>query len=92
MATNVPKQERVLVSVEELDKKVRDVAFEGRIMNRYGAFDLIVKGAMKNPNYSYLYCDLLDRDCYTTITMMIKNTESGKLWVRGENPKEFPKR
>jgi hypothetical protein len=74
MATNVPKQDRVLVSVEELDQKIRDVAFEGRIMNRYGTFDLIAKGAMKNPNYSYLYCDLLDRDGYTTITMMIKNT------------------
>jgi hypothetical protein len=50
------------------------VAFEGKIMNHYETFDLIVKGAMKNPNYSYLYCDLLNRNGYTTVTMMIKNT------------------
>ena len=74
MATNVPKQEKVLVFVEELDQKIWDVAFEGKIMNHYETFDLIVKGAMKNPNYSYLYCDLLNRNGYTTITMMIKNT------------------
>jgi hypothetical protein len=74
MDTNVPRQERVLVFVEELDQKIQDVAFEGKIITRYRTFNLIVEGAIKNPNYSYLYYGFLDRDGYTGVTMMIKNT------------------
>jgi hypothetical protein len=43
-------------------------------MNRYKTFDLIAKNSFKNPNYSYGYYDFLDRNDYTTVTMMIKKT------------------
>ena len=66
MAQTVQKQERVVVSVEDLDQGICDVTFEARIMNCYGTYDRIVAKKLVT-SFQYLYCDLLDRGDFTTI-------------------------
>ncbi len=67
------KEARLVVTVDDLDFKIRDVAFEAKVLNRYGTFDRIANRSMEDPNYAYLYCDLLDRAILTTITLRVKS-------------------
>ncbi len=41
------KEVRLVVEVNDLDFKIRDVAFEAKVVNRYGTFDRITIGAWK---------------------------------------------
>ena len=92
MAQIVQKKKRVVVSVEDLDQGIRDVAFEARIMNCYGTYDRIVAKKL-DTSFQYLYCDLFDRGGFTTMTLMCKNEIISKheaclhkrLFVRVEN-------
>lgn len=92
MAEIVQKQERVVVSVDDLDQGIRDVAFEAKVVNRYGTYDRVVANKLQT-SYQYLYCDLLDRGGFTTITLMCKTEMIPKheaclkkgLFVRVEN-------
>jgi hypothetical protein len=55
-----------------LDFEIRDVTFETKVFNRYGTFDWITNKNMKNSNYAYLHCHLLDKAALTTITLKVK--------------------
>jgi hypothetical protein len=66
------KEAKLVVEVDDLDFRIRDVAFEAKMFNRYGTFDQIVNKGMEDPSYAYLHCDLLDRAALTTITLRVK--------------------
>ncbi len=66
------KKTRLVVEVDDLDFKIRDVAFEANVLNKYGTFDRIANKSMEDPSYAYLHCDLLDRATLTTITLKAK--------------------
>jgi len=48
MVVVLMKEARLVVKVDDLDFKIRDVAFKANVFNRYGTFDL---------GYAYLHCD-----------------------------------
>lgn len=62
-----------VVSVDDLDCGVWDVAFEGKVLNRYGTYDWITKKLIDDLVYAYLYCELLDVIGLTTITLRVKS-------------------
>jgi hypothetical protein len=91
----IVKEVRLIVAVDDLDFKIKDVAFEAKVLNRYGTFDQIANKNMEDLGYAYLHCDLLDRVALTTITLRVKShhiemheqhlhkmhvCESGKFW------------
>jgi hypothetical protein len=59
--------------VDDLDFGIRDVAFEAKVFNTYGAFDRITNKSMEDLSYAYLHCDLLNRAALTTITLRTKS-------------------
>jgi hypothetical protein len=63
----------LVVAVDDLDFRIRDVAFEAKVLNRYGTFDQIAHRSMEDPSYAYLHCDLLDKATLTTITLKVKS-------------------
>ena len=69
------KASKPIISVTDIDENSRDVWFEGKILNRYGTFDFVRAGNSKRASgsslYPYLHCDLIDRECLTTVTMTI---------------------
>ncbi len=67
------KETRVIVVVDDLDFRIKDVAFEAKALNRYGTFDQIANKNMEDPNYAYLHCDLLDRAALTIINLKVKS-------------------
>jgi hypothetical protein len=67
------KEARLVVEVDDLDFKIRDVTFEAKVFNRYGIFDHITNSRMENPGYAYLHYDLLDRATITTIILRVKS-------------------
>jgi hypothetical protein len=58
--------------MDDLDFRIKDVAFETKVFNRYGTFDWIINRNMEDPCYAYLHCDLLDRVALTIITLKVK--------------------
>ncbi len=66
------KEARFIVTVDDLDFRIRDVAFEAKVLNRYGTFDQITNRIMEDPRYAYLHCVLLDRTALTIITLRMK--------------------
>lgn len=66
------KEAKVVVNVNDLHQGLRDVAFEGKVLCWYETFNWIVCNAMRDLDYAYLYCDLLDKGGLTTVTMQIK--------------------
>jgi hypothetical protein len=67
------KETRLVIMVDDLDFRIRDVAFEAKVFNRYGTFDQIANKSMENPSNTYLHCDLLDKAALTTITLKVKS-------------------
>ncbi len=67
------KEVRLVIMVDDLNFKIRDVAFEAKVFNRYGTFDQIANRSMEDLGYAYLHCDLLDRVVLTTITLRVKS-------------------
>jgi len=65
------KEIRVVVAMDDLDFGIRNIAFEAKVLNRYGTFDQITNRSMEDSNYAYLHCDLLDRVALTTITLRV---------------------
>jgi hypothetical protein len=59
--------------MDDLDFKIKDVAFEAKVFNRYGTFAWIVNRNMENLNYAYLHFDLLNRAALTIITLRVKS-------------------
>jgi len=72
MAIVIMKEARLIVEMDDLDFRIRDVTFEAKVLNRYGTFDRIANRSMEDPSYAYLHNDLLDRATMTTITMKVK--------------------
>jgi hypothetical protein len=67
------KEVRLVVVMDDLDFKIKNVAFEAKVFNRYDTFDQITNRSMEDPSYAYLHCDLLDRVALTTITLRVKS-------------------
>ncbi len=44
------KETRLVVVVDDLDFKIKDVSFEAKVFNRYGTFDWIVNKSMEDPS------------------------------------------
>jgi hypothetical protein len=66
------KEAILVVVVDDLDLRIRDVAFEAKVLNRYGTFDRIANKIMEDPSYTNLHCDLLDIVALTKITLRVK--------------------
>jgi hypothetical protein len=73
MATIPMKEGRLVVIMDDLDFKIKDVAFETKVFDRYGTFDRIANRSMEILGYAYLHCDLLDRAILTIITLKMKS-------------------
>jgi hypothetical protein len=67
------KEVKLVVTMDNLDFRIRDVAFEAKVLNKYGTFDHIANNNMEDACYTYLHCDLLDRAAFTTITLRVKS-------------------
>ncbi len=65
------KETRLVVMVDDLDFRIKDVAFEAKAFNKYGTFDRIVNMSMKDLGYAYLHCEL-DMIALTTIILKVK--------------------
>jgi len=66
------KEAKLVVEVDDMDFRIRNVAFETKVLNRYGIFDRIAYKSMEDPGYAYLHYDLLDKATLTTITSRVK--------------------
>jgi hypothetical protein len=73
MVVVLMKEARLVVKVDDLDFRIKDVAFEANVLNRYGTFDRIANRSMEDQNYAYLHCDLLDKVVLTTIILRVKS-------------------
>jgi hypothetical protein len=73
MATIPVKEVKVIVVVDDLDFRIRVVAFEAKAFNRFGTFDRIANRNMEDANYAYLHCDLLDKATLTIINLRVKS-------------------
>jgi len=60
------KEVKLVIVVDDLDFRIRDVAFEAKVFNRYGTFDQITNRSMENPSYTHLHYDLLDKAIMNT--------------------------
>jgi len=72
MVVVLVKEVKLVIVVDDLDFRIRDVTFEAKVFNRYGTFDQIVNKNMEDPSYAYLHCDFLDMATLTTITLKVK--------------------
>jgi len=73
MVNVVVKEGILIVVVDDLDFKIKDVMFEAKVFNRYGTFDRITNKSMEDLGYAYLHCDLSDRSTLTTIILRVKS-------------------
>jgi len=73
MVVLLMKEVKIVVAMDDLDFKIRNVAFEAKVFNKYGTFDQIPNRNMEFPSYAYLHCDLLDMSTLTTITLKVKS-------------------
>jgi hypothetical protein len=67
------KELKLIIVVDDLDFKIRDVAFEAKVFDRYGTFDQIANRSMEDLGHAFYHCDLLDRATPTTITLRMKS-------------------
>ncbi len=67
------KEVKSVIAVDDLDFRIRNVAFEAKVLNWYDIFDRIINKSMEDPSYAYLYCDLLNKAILTTITLRVKS-------------------
>jgi len=67
------KEVKLVIAMDDLDFKIKDVTFEAKVLNRYGTFDQIANRSMEDPSYAYLHYDLLHKATLTTITLRVKS-------------------
>jgi len=72
MAIVLVKEVKLVVTMDDLDFRIKNVAYEANVFNNYGTFDRIVNMNMEDPCYAYLHCDLLDMATLTRITLKVK--------------------
>ncbi len=68
MFTIVVKEIKLSFAMDDLDFRIKDVAFDVKVFNRYGNFDQIANKSMEDPSHAYLHYDLL-----TIITLNMKS-------------------
>jgi hypothetical protein len=73
MAIVPMKETKLIVVMDDLSFKIKDVAFEAKVFNSYGTFDRIANRSMEDLRYTYLHYDLLGRVTLTTITLRVKS-------------------
>ena len=56
------------ISIDDLSECTRDIAFECKILSRYGNWD-----PRKQFKLAYLHCDVIDRLGLTTVTVNLKS-------------------
>jgi hypothetical protein len=69
----VMKEGRLFIRVDDLNIGVRDVAFETKLLNKYGTFDQIVNRTMEYQSYAYLHSELLNRVVLSMIILRVKS-------------------
>ena len=87
---SINRASKAIICVTDIDENSRDVWFEGKILNRYGIFYFVRSGNSKRASRSnifpYLHCDLIDRECLTTVIMTISgdviNHQNDKIKAR----------
>jgi hypothetical protein len=57
MVVVLVKEARLIVTMDDLDFRIRDITFDSNVFNMYGTFDQIANMSMENPCYAYLHCD-----------------------------------
>jgi len=73
MVVILVKKTQLIGVVNDLDFKVRDVAFEVKVFNRCDTFDQTVNRSKEDLGYAYLYCDLLNKVALITIIFKVKS-------------------
>jgi hypothetical protein len=73
MAIVPMKETKLIVVMDDLGFKIKDVAFEAKVFSSYGTFDRIANRSMEDLRYTYLDYDLLGRVTLTTITVRVKS-------------------
>jgi len=71
---SVSRAAKSVLSVIDIDENSRDVCFEGKILNWCGTFDYLrsgIKRGSSSTSYPCLHCDLINKECLTTVTMTI---------------------
>ncbi len=67
------KEAQLVFVMDNLNFRIRNVAFEANVFDRYGTFDWIANRSMEDSCYAYLDCDLLDNATLTIITIKVKS-------------------
>ncbi len=67
------KEVKFVVVMDDLDFRIKDVAFEVKVFDKYDTFDRIADRSMEDLGYAYLHCDLLDMATLTIITLKVKS-------------------
>jgi hypothetical protein len=73
MVVVIVKEVKVVIMVDDLDFRIKDVEFEAKVLNRYGTFNRITNRNMEDTCYAYLHCDLLDMITLTILTLRVKS-------------------
>lgn len=60
-------RERRLVTVDDIRNGIRDAAFEGKILSRYGNYD----NTSSTSKHRFMHCDLIDTTGFATVTLSI---------------------
>jgi hypothetical protein len=60
MVVVLVKETMLVIVVDDLDFRIKDVAFQAKVFNKYGNFDQIANKNMEDLGYAYLHFDLLD--------------------------------
>jgi hypothetical protein len=67
------KEVKLIVAMDDLDFGIKNVAFETKVLNKYGTFYRIANRSMEDSGYAYMHYDLLDE---ATLTIIILREES----------------
>jgi hypothetical protein len=68
------KEAKLIVAMDDLDFfRIKNVAFETKVLNMYGTFYRIANRSMEDLGYAYLHCDLLYK---TTLTIILLREKS----------------
>jgi hypothetical protein len=77
MVVVLVKEVWLVVVVDDLYFCVKDVVFKAHVFNRHGTFDRIANKNMKNLDYAYLHCDLLNKTAFTPNSLKVKSLQIG---------------
>ncbi len=54
------KEVQLVIAMDDLDFKIKDVVFEAKVFNRYDTLDWLANRIMEDSSYAYLHCDLFN--------------------------------